>query len=48
MFASNFPVDSAYGSYDELYTVFDEVTAGLDAAERDLLFAGTAERVYRL
>ncbi len=48
MFASNFPVDSMYGTFDDLYTVFDEVTAGLDAAARSQLFAGTAERVYRL
>jgi predicted TIM-barrel fold metal-dependent hydrolase len=47
MFASNFPVDSAYGTFDDLYTVFNEITAGLDPASRELLFAGTAERVYR-
>jgi len=48
MFASNFPVDSAAGSFDELYATFDEITSGLDGASRDALFAGTAERVYRL
>jgi predicted TIM-barrel fold metal-dependent hydrolase len=48
MFASNFPVDSAAGSFDELYTTFDTITSGLDAASRDALFAGTAERIYRL
>ena len=48
MFASNFPVDSAAGSFDDLYTTFDTVTSGLDEASRDALFAGTAERVYRL
>ena len=47
MFASNFPVDSQYGSFDDLYTVFDTITAGLDPAAREQLFAGTAERVYR-
>ncbi|MGA2836232.1 MAG: amidohydrolase family protein [Acidimicrobiales bacterium] len=47
MFASNFPVDSMYGTFDELYTVFSEVTAGLDAGSRAKLFAGNAERVYR-
>ncbi len=46
MFASNFPVDSMYGTFDELYTVFSEVTAGLDAESRERLFAGNAERVY--
>jgi predicted TIM-barrel fold metal-dependent hydrolase len=48
MFASNFPVDSAAGSFDDLYTTFDTVTGGLDEPSRDALFAGTAERVYRL
>jgi L-fuconolactonase len=48
MFASNFPVDSMAGSFDELYTTFDAVTSGLDDDARDALFAGTAERVYRL
>jgi predicted TIM-barrel fold metal-dependent hydrolase len=48
MFASNFPVDSAAGSFDDLYTAFDTVTSGLDDASREMLFAGTAERVYRL
>jgi L-fuconolactonase len=47
MFASNFPVDSMYGTFDELYTVFDTVTAGLDGEARQRLFAGNAERVYR-
>jgi L-fuconolactonase len=48
MFASNFPVDSAAGSFDELYGSFNEVTAGLDVTAREQLFAGTAERIYRI
>jgi predicted TIM-barrel fold metal-dependent hydrolase len=48
MFASNFPVDSMYGTFDELYTTFSAVTAGLDADARHKLFAANAERVYRL
>ena len=31
MFASNFPVDSMYGTFDELYTTFSTVTGGLDS-----------------
>ena len=46
MFASNFPVDGMHGSFDDLYGVYDELTADLDAATRDKLFAGNAERVY--
>jgi predicted TIM-barrel fold metal-dependent hydrolase len=48
MFASNFPVDSACGTFDDLYTTFNSVTADLDDETRDKLFAGTAELVYRL
>ena len=48
MFASNFPVDSAFGSFDELYETYSKVTSGLDTASRDMLFAGNAERVFRL
>ncbi len=47
MFASNFPVDSMYGTFDDLYTVFSAVTAGLGSESRQKLFAGNAERVYR-
>ncbi|HUY65111.1 MAG TPA: amidohydrolase family protein [Acidimicrobiales bacterium] len=47
MFASNFPVDAVYGSFDDLYSAFSAITAGLDAEARHQLFAGNAERVYR-
>jgi len=47
MFASNFPVDSMYGTFDDLYTAFDSVTGGLDDESLDKLFATNAERVYR-
>lgn len=48
LFASNFPVDGLHGTFDELYTTFAEVTAGLDAESRDKLFAANAERLYRI
>jgi predicted TIM-barrel fold metal-dependent hydrolase len=47
MFASNFPVDAMYGTFDELYDTFSAVTAGLDIESREKLFAQNAERVYR-
>jgi L-fuconolactonase len=47
MFASNFPVDSMYGTFDDLYSVFGAVTAGLDTESRLKLFAGNAESIYR-
>jgi L-fuconolactonase len=45
-FASNFPVDGMAGSYDELYTAYDKLTASLSRAARERLFATNAERVY--
>ncbi|HUC03762.1 MAG TPA: amidohydrolase family protein [Acidimicrobiales bacterium] len=48
LFASNFPVDATYGTFDDLYETFSAVTAGLDEESRDLLFASNAERIYRL
>jgi predicted TIM-barrel fold metal-dependent hydrolase len=47
LFASNFPVDSMYGTFDDLYAAFSTVTAGLDGESREKLFARNAERVYR-
>jgi L-fuconolactonase len=47
MFASNFPVDGMHGTFDELYTAYETITAGFDEPTRDKLFAGNAERVYR-
>ena len=47
-FASNFPVDAVYGTFDELYTTFSDLTAGLDEASRAKLFAENAERIYRI
>jgi predicted TIM-barrel fold metal-dependent hydrolase len=48
MFASNFPVDAMSGTFDDLYATFSAVTADLGSDARDKLFAGNAERVYRL
>ncbi len=47
LFASNFPVDGMHGTFDELYTIFAEVTAGLDDEARAQLFATNSERIYR-
>lgn len=48
LFGSNFPVDGLHGTFQELYTAYSVITAGLDADARDKLFAANAERVYRL
>lgn len=47
-FASNFPVDAAYGTFDDLYETFSAVTAGFSDDESDSLFAANAERIYRI
>jgi predicted TIM-barrel fold metal-dependent hydrolase len=47
MFASDFPVERAHGSFDAFYSAFDTITAGFSAEERDRLFAANAEAIYR-
>lgn len=47
-FASNFPVDSLYSTYEELYAAFDACTSDLSESERADMFAGTAVRAYRM
>ncbi|NRO97230.1 amidohydrolase family protein [Paraburkholderia sp. NMBU_R16] len=48
MFASNFPVDKLFSSYDELFNAFKAITRDFSAAERAALFHDNAARVYRL
>jgi L-fuconolactonase len=48
LFASNFPVDATFGTFDDLYETFNAVTTGLESAARDQLFATVAERIYRI
>lgn len=48
MFGSNFPVDKLYSSYRTIYEAFDEITRDFSEGERAALFAGNAERFYRI
>jgi len=48
MIGSNFPVDGLYSSFTELYSAFDALTAQLSPSERLAVFAGTADRFYRM
>ena len=48
MFESNFPVDKGSCSYAALWNAFKHIAAGCSAAEKAALFAGTANRFYRL
>jgi predicted TIM-barrel fold metal-dependent hydrolase len=47
MFASNFPVDSLCGSFDDIYSGFKRIVAHLPAAEQAALFCGNARRLYQ-
>lgn len=47
-FESNFPVDRASCDYVTLWNAFKRVAAGASADEKAALFAGTAQRFYRL
>lgn len=48
LFASDWPVDKLHSTYGELFAAFTIIMADASADERDAIFAGTAERVYRL
>ncbi len=48
MFGSNLPVDLSYGSGAELLAVFEAVAGKYSDAEAADLYAGTAERAYRI
>ncbi|HEX4893443.1 MAG TPA: amidohydrolase family protein, partial [Hyphomicrobiaceae bacterium] len=48
MFESNFPVDKLSCSYTVLWNSFKLLSKGFSADERNALFRGTAEKVYRL
>ena len=48
MFASNFPVDKLYRSYGVTFDAFKAITRDFNASERKALFAGNAERIYRI
>jgi L-fuconolactonase len=48
MFESNFPVDRFSLSYPVLYNGLKKIVADFTESEKDAMFYGTAERVYRL
>jgi predicted TIM-barrel fold metal-dependent hydrolase len=47
MFASNFPVDSLCGSFDDIYSGFKHMVRDLPRADQERLFHGNAQRIYR-
>jgi len=48
MFASNWPVDSLFSSYGDLFGAYAGIVAALAPHEQGKLFAGNAEHYYRI
>lgn len=48
MFASNWPVDNLFTTYPRLLAVYRQLVEECAPGEQDDLFAGTAERTYRI
>jgi predicted TIM-barrel fold metal-dependent hydrolase len=48
MFASNFPVDRLYGTYEALWNAFATIVTGASEAEKAALFRDNAQRIYRI
>ncbi len=46
MFASNFPVEKLYFTYEEIYKVYFDLTADLSDAEKEALFKANALNIY--
>lgn len=47
-FASDFPTDRLFNTYGHALMAFDAMTRDFSVNEREALFAGTAERLYRI
>ncbi|MEM6410379.1 MAG: amidohydrolase family protein [Pseudomonadota bacterium] len=47
-FGSNFPVDKLHATYESVMGAYLEITSGFSADERFSMFAGTAEKFYRI
>lgn len=47
-FATNWPVDRLYSSYDAVVAAYDQITASFSPEEREALFSRNAERIFRI
>lgn len=47
-FGTNWPIDRLYSSYGDVVDAYDEITADFSDAEREALFSGNAERIFRV
>lgn len=48
MFASNFPVDKLFSSYDDLFNAFKAITKDFSGEERRAMFHDNTARFYRI
>jgi predicted TIM-barrel fold metal-dependent hydrolase len=48
MFASNFPVDNIFNSFDTYWNSFKEITKNYSENDKKLLFSSNAEKYYRI
>jgi predicted TIM-barrel fold metal-dependent hydrolase len=48
MFASSFPGDKLFSSYDDVFDAFKAITRDFSSDERHAVFHDNGERVYRL
>jgi predicted TIM-barrel fold metal-dependent hydrolase len=48
LFASNFPVDRLFGSFERQYDAYQSLVATFSPAERTKMFVTNAERIYRI
>jgi predicted TIM-barrel fold metal-dependent hydrolase len=48
MFASDFPTDKLFGGFDQMLSAYADIVGDFTEAERRAMFAGNANRLYRL
>ena len=48
MFASNFPVDKIFNTFDNYWESFKEITKNYSENDKKLLFSSNAEKFYRI
>ena len=48
MFGTNWPLDRLASSYPDLINAYDALIAGFEPADKEAMFAGNAERVFRI
>jgi predicted TIM-barrel fold metal-dependent hydrolase len=48
MFASNFPVDKIFNTFDTYWNSFKEITKNYSENDKNLLFSSNAEKYYRI